>query len=244
MGVEIRYVDPSAGATGGSGDTVLPDATLYAGQQVFVANVSLTSAGLLVRAPGTQLIDNAQTPATLLQGETALFFSDGVRWRLLRGASATVPAHHTTHEHLGVDAIKLDDLEFTDDNTDLNATTLAHGLLLKLDGLTRHFLRGDGTWADAQPVYTNFEVTLLVAPNARRSGNFLTAVGAGLTVGKPVNCWQGPGPYTNKGTRSDEAEMDVLDITGIVETATSIRFYWNSKTRVRGNFKFNFVIGA
>ena len=44
-------------------------------------------------------------------------------------------------------AIKLDDFAAPDDNTDLNATSSAHGLLPKLSNNTRQFLRGDGTWA-------------------------------------------------------------------------------------------------
>jgi hypothetical protein len=44
-------------------------------------------------------------------------------------------------------AIKLDDFAALDDNTDLNATSSAHGLLPKLSNNARQFLRGDGTWA-------------------------------------------------------------------------------------------------
>lgn len=43
--------------------------------------------------------------------------------------------------------IKLDDLAATDDNTDLDASTVKHGLLLKLGGGTTNFLRADGTWS-------------------------------------------------------------------------------------------------
>lgn len=44
-------------------------------------------------------------------------------------------------------AIKLDDFTAPDDNTDLNATTSAHGLLPKLSNNARQFMRGDGSWA-------------------------------------------------------------------------------------------------
>ena len=61
---------------------------------------------------------------------------------------AAAPAlHASTHQSGGGDAIKLDDLAAPDDNTDLNATVSAHGLLQKLDGTTTNFLRGDGSWA-------------------------------------------------------------------------------------------------
>ena len=44
-------------------------------------------------------------------------------------------------------SIKLDDLAAPDDNTDLNASTLAHGLLRKLDGVSTNFLDGAGNWS-------------------------------------------------------------------------------------------------
>ncbi len=43
---------------------------------------------------------------------------------------------------------KLDDLNAPDDNTDLDASTGQHGLLLKLGGGSTNFLRADGTWAE------------------------------------------------------------------------------------------------
>ena len=41
---------------------------------------------------------------------------------------------------------KLDDLLAPDDNTDLNATAAAHGLLPKLSGVATDALLGDGSW--------------------------------------------------------------------------------------------------
>ncbi len=43
--------------------------------------------------------------------------------------------------------VKLDDLLPPDDNTDLNASSGVHGLLLKLNGDVNTYLRGDGAWA-------------------------------------------------------------------------------------------------
>jgi hypothetical protein len=42
---------------------------------------------------------------------------------------------------------KLDDLSAPDDNTDLNSSTGAHGLLKKLDNDSTHFLDGTGNWS-------------------------------------------------------------------------------------------------
>ena len=53
----------------------------------------------------------------------------------------------TARGTLSVTSTKIDDFSAGDDNTDLNASTARHGLLLKLDGNTSNFLRGDGTWA-------------------------------------------------------------------------------------------------
>ena len=55
--------------------------------------------------------------------------------------------HKTRHHSGGGDAVQLDNLAAPDDNTDLNASTSKHGLLLKLGGGTTNFLRADGTWA-------------------------------------------------------------------------------------------------
>lgn len=44
--------------------------------------------------------------------------------------------------------VKLDDLASPDDNTDLDASTTAHGLLPKLDNDADHFLDGQGNWSE------------------------------------------------------------------------------------------------
>lgn len=92
-------------------------------------------------------------------------------------------------------------------------------------------------------VYTTVEQNLLAAPNARRSGHF-TIAGVGMTPNKAVIIKQAVGPYTGKGTRFDEAEMDQLSVTAKVRDATTIDVYWESKHRVRGNFKFDYIISA
>ena len=58
----------------------------------------------------------------------------------------TPTAHAASHQALGSDAIKLDDLDAPEDNTDLNASTLAHGLMHKLSGSSSEYFAGDGTW--------------------------------------------------------------------------------------------------
>ena len=60
----------------------------------------------------------------------------------------TAAAHHTTHELAGSDAIKLDDLSTPDNNTDLDASITAHGLLPKLPDDPDYILDGTGTWTN------------------------------------------------------------------------------------------------
>lgn len=88
---------------------------------------------------------------------------------------------------------------------------------------------------------SNIEVD--IGNNPRRSGKFDIA-GFGLATGKPVIIQQAVGPYTGKGTLADETEMDQLLITASVANSTTITAYWTSHYPVRGNFKFNYTIGA
>lgn len=60
--------------------------------------------------------------------------------------------HASRHGTAGADPVKLDDLDEPDDNTDLDATTSAHGLLPKLTGEDDRYL--DGTGVFSQPLFT------------------------------------------------------------------------------------------
>jgi hypothetical protein len=72
----------------------------------------------------------------------------GVGLSMLGAVLDTVlsPVHHTQHEAGGSDQIKLDDLALPDDTTDLDASTVRHGLLPKLTGTSTQFLAGNGQW--------------------------------------------------------------------------------------------------
>lgn len=87
---------------------------------------------------------------------------------------------------------------------------------------------------------TTIEVDL---GTTKRTGKF-NITSSGLTVGKPVLVVQANGPYTNKGTLSDEAEVDALTISGKVTSATNIECFWKSLTSVKGNFKFDYAVSA
>ena len=69
------------------------------------------------------------------------------RERTRAGGNPSAGADIATKSYVdAATAIKLDDLQLPDDNTDLDATTARHGLLPKLDGDIGHVLRGDGTF--------------------------------------------------------------------------------------------------
>jgi hypothetical protein len=69
-------------------------------------------------------------------GEYCRFAAGGIQGRTAAEVAGDVEAN-----------IKLDDLAAPDDNTDLDASTSAHGLLRKLDDDATHFLDGDGAWS-------------------------------------------------------------------------------------------------
>jgi hypothetical protein len=75
------------------------------------------------------------------------------------------------------------------------------------------------------------------------NGEF-TITGAGFTVGKPVIITQAPGAYTGKGSYPDEIELDQLTVAAYIFDSTTIKCNWGSNTRVRGNVKFNYMVGA
>lgn len=101
-------------------------------------------------------------PATADFGNTAGSICEGNDGRLSNARTPT--AHNTSHQTGGTDAIKLDDLAAPDDNTDLNASTAAHGLLKKLSNVVTEFLNGQGAFtvpANTFPVSLNgFRLTL------------------------------------------------------------------------------------
>jgi hypothetical protein len=96
---------------------------------------------------GSDVIDSATVSVAGLMSSSDKTKLDGIATGADVTGSNAPQAHATSHASGGSDSIKLDDLAVPDDNTDLNATTSAHGLLPKLGGGTSNFLRADGTWA-------------------------------------------------------------------------------------------------
>lgn len=84
-----------------------------------------------------------QSPAPIKE-EVTVKSRVWVEW--FNGIIRFINSHHTNHEAGGNDVIKLDDLGEPDDNTDLDSSITAHGLLPKLSGDVDEVLKGDGTW--------------------------------------------------------------------------------------------------
>ena len=100
--------------------------------------------------------------------------------------------------------IKLDDLGTPDDNTDLDASTSRHGLLLKLGGGSTNFLRADGTWS-APPGTGGGEANTASNVGAGGVGVFKQKAGIDLEF-KNVNAG------SSKITVTDDAGNNEIDI--------------------------------
>lgn len=80
--------------------------------------------------------------------------------------------------------------------------------------------------------------------NPLLSGHFTVSGFTGLTSLMPVSIKQAALPYTGKGTLSDEAEMDTVNVSASVLNPTTIQAFWNASGYVVGNFKFFVRIGV
>jgi hypothetical protein len=78
---------------------------------------------------------------------------------------------------------------------------------------------------------------------ARTSGSFQITGLSGLNPGDPVLIRQTLGPYTGKGTRADEFELDTVTVAAEVASSSVIQCYWRSDAWVRGNYKFAYAVG-
>lgn len=120
----------------------------------------------------------------------------------------------------------------------------ASGYVLKKNSITDYDYswQVDSTGGGGSATLTEVEVDLATT-KPRDSGSF-TISSSGLTTGKMVSIQKSNGPYTGKGTLADEAEMDVIQVTGKVTDSTTIQCYWSSSTLVKGNHKFHYLVGA
>lgn len=143
--------DDGSGTTGTIWNKTAIDQLLDAVDAALASSFTPTAHATSHAAAGSDPLTLAESQITNLVSDLSTLASG-----LAGKASSTDPrltdartptAHASSHQFGGGDAIKLDDLAAPDDNTDLNASTSAHGLAPKLPGNTTTFLRGDGTYA-------------------------------------------------------------------------------------------------
>lgn len=126
-------------------------------------------------------------------------------------------AHAARHASGGADAIKIDDLAAGDDNTDLNASTAKHGLMMKYPN-TAQALKGDGTW-----LTRNFEIDFPFG-----DGENVIEAGA-AEVGVPIAC---------KITRADIWEV------GLVSSSITCTLYKHAIGAAKGSAVDTFTISS
>jgi hypothetical protein len=100
-------------------------------------------------------------------------------------------------------------------------------------------------------IFTSTTVEVNVGAIPRSSGHF-TVIDALILATHKVRMLQAPGPYTGKGTRADEAEMDRVTCTAEAHNG-SFTGYWQTSMalsgrrrigRVRGNIKFDYIVAT
>ena len=63
-----------------------------------------------------------------------------------------------------------------------------------------------------------------------------TITDAAITTAKKVLCWQAPGPYTSKGTRADEAELQPVSVIAVEPLTGSANVFWQTPPMVSYSF--------
>jgi hypothetical protein len=156
------------------------------------------------------------------------------------GAAAPHSGHVQIGGQLGNTAASPDvrGIRETGGPTNLTFGAVADGQYLLRSGAT--VIGGTPGAGPGGLTLTTVEANL--ASIARYSGKF-NITSSGLTTGRPVMIIKANGPYTGKGTRSDEAEMDAITVSGKTTSTTNIECFWQSDTAVRGNHKFDYAVG-
>lgn len=212
-------------------DLTIKNPTLTNNRNLTIPNLSVNDT--LVAVSSVQTLSNKTinlTNNTVNDTSTALgdlIKSDGTRFvRFPRGATdqflkstgTDIVWTTLTGAEYG---LKLDDLLAPDDNTDLNATTLKHGLLLKLGGGTTNFLRADGTWSPP-PGAGGGEANTASNIGTGGVGVFKGKVGVDLQM-KKINAGSTKITITDD-TTFNEVDIDVnqanLDLNSIPGTLT------------------------
>lgn len=106
-------------------------------------------------------------------------------------------------------------------------TSLLKGLVPASGGGTANFLRADGAFAAPTAAVAATTVEIDLGSTPKFAGKF-TITDAAIGATSKVLCWQAPGPYTNKGTRADEAEMQPVQVIAVEPAAGSAVVKWQT----------------
>ena len=95
------------------------------------------------------------------------------------------------------------------------------------------FLREDSTWQTVAggPGASATTVETDIGATGKFTGKF-TITDAAITSTSKVLCWQAPGPYTGKGTRADEAEMQPVSVIAVEPATGSAVVKWQTPPMV------------
>lgn len=110
--------------------------------------------------------------------------------------------------------------ELDANGTTLTVDAIADGEFLKRVGTTIVGATPSGA-VSATTVETDIGSTL------KFNGKF-TITDAAISGTSKVLCWQAPGPYTNKGTRADEAEMQPVQVIAVEPGSGSAVVKWQT----------------
>lgn len=106
-------------------------------------------------------------------------------------------------------------------------TNLLKGLVPASGGGTTNFLRADGTWTSPTASVSATTVEVNLGSAAVWTGKF-TITDAAISGTSKVLCWQAPGPYTGKGTRADEAELQPVSVIAVEPGSGSAVVKWQT----------------
>lgn len=203
-------------------------------QNVFIARNAVVQSG------GTTFLSGAAAGANVAVAgvlDTNIFSGGGTYVSTITGTdtgwtwtgnvgvtnTAQAPAAHAaSHENGGSDEVALDASQTT--TGQFAMARLASGTPTGLK-----FVRDDGVLAvpagGGGASATTVEPTLAATPQWR--GTF-TITDAAISAASKVLCWQAPGPYTGKGTRADEAELQPVLVTAVNPASGSATVYWQT----------------